>query len=176
MRINTDVGEIEVLNEPTYKFDSVDHVRTYPFAKILSAEAAPLAIHGILLNGEPLAVFGDWGCTAVHQHSALYLNGQVFLAIGNKVVCFCPKPFELRWQLQVDTATCFGVHYQVEQDALISHGELEIARFSENGRLLWSASGADIFSEGFSLLPRCIEAIDFNRKTYHFDYATGEGV
>jgi outer membrane protein assembly factor BamB len=171
MRIDSDVGEIEVLNEVTYTFGSVDNVRTYPFAKILSA--TPCAVHGVLLNGEPLAVFGDGGFTTVGQHSAIYLEGYVFLAVGDKVVCFRPKPFELKWQLQVDTATCFGIHYQAERRALISHGELEIARFSEDGRLLWSASGADIFSEGVALLSHCIEAVDFNNRVYHFDYATG---
>lgn len=175
MRIETDVGEIEVLDEPTYTFGSADNVRSYPFAEALSSESRLFARHGVFLNGEPIAVFGDAGCTGVHQHSALYLNGQVFLAIGNKVVCFSPKPFEFRWQLQVDSAACFGVHYQTEQNALLSHGELEIARFSEDGRLLWSASGADIFSEGFRLLPEWVEAADFNQRVYRFSYADGNG-
>jgi hypothetical protein len=173
MRIDTEVGEIEVLNEPTYTFDSADNVRSYPFAKILSPGATPLSIHGVLLDGEPLAVFGEGGWTVVHPHSAVYLDGQIFLAISDSVVCFRPKPFEFRWQLQVDTATCFGLHYQAEQGALISNGELEIARLSQDGRVLWSAWGADIFSEGLRLLADYIQVVDFNGRVYHFDYATG---
>jgi len=75
--------------------------------------------------------------------------------------------------LQVDSATCFGVYYQGHHHALISHGELEIARISEDGQLLWSASGADVFSEGFSLLPHFIEVVDFNGQTYRFQYEHG---
>ncbi|AJY03586.1 putative integron cassette domain protein [Burkholderia vietnamiensis LMG 10929] len=39
---------------------------------------------------------------------------------------------------------------------------------------MWQASGADVFSEGFRLLPAHIEAVDFNRTVYRLDYATGE--
>jgi hypothetical protein len=174
MRIDVDAGKMEVLDEPTYTFGSVDNVRAYPFARNLSTDGRPLTICGVLLNGEPLVVFGDSGLTRVHQDSVVYVNGQVFIAIGDKVICFCPNPFEFRWQLEVDSVTCFGLHYSSDHDALISHGELDIVRFSEDGRVLWPALGADIFSEGFALLSGYVEAIDFNFGVYHFDYKTGE--
>jgi hypothetical protein len=53
----------------------------------------------------------------------------------------------------MEKATCFGVHYDRDHDALISHGEPSICRFSVEGAIFWSAGGADIFTEGFSLLP-----------------------
>jgi hypothetical protein len=71
-------------------------------------------------------------------------------------------------------ATCFGIHWENGRGALISHGELEISRLSSEGNLLWQASGADVFSEGFRLLPAHIEAVDFKRTVYRLDYATGE--
>jgi hypothetical protein len=174
MRIDTDHGELEVVNEPMYTFDSADNVRSYPIAEKLEGDPSGFATHGVLLNGEPLAVFGDSGCTGVHENSAVYFNGKLFLAVGDKVVCFRPHPFKFEWQLQVDSAACFGIHYQRAHDALISHGEPEITRFSEDGVILWSSSGADIFSEGFSLLPEYVEAVDFNHDVYRFSYANGE--
>jgi hypothetical protein len=39
-----------------------------------------------------------------------------------------------------------------------------------------SASGADLLSEGFSLLSDYIEVVDFNRIIYRLDYATGEAI
>jgi hypothetical protein len=83
------------------------------------------------------------------------------------------RPFEIEWFVQVDAATCFGIYFDVPHSALISHGELEIARLSYDGAILWSRSGADIFSEGFSMLPGYVEAIDFNGQAYRFDYETG---
>ena len=74
---------------------------------------------------------------------------------------------------RTDTATCFGVYDAPGFASIISHGELEIARLSYSGQLLWSASGRDIFSEGFRCLDSGIEVIDFNRSVYLFDYRTG---
>jgi len=49
-------------------------------------------------------------------------------------------------------------------------------RLTPQGDVIWSASGADVFSEGFSLLSDCIEVVDFNRTTYRLDYTTGEAI
>jgi hypothetical protein len=38
---------------------------------------------------------------------------------------------------------------------------------------VWSASGGDIFSEGFRIVDDHIEAIDFNHEVYRIDIATG---
>ncbi|SDY92354.1 hypothetical protein [Nitrosomonas sp. Nm33] len=161
MRITTEVGTIELVNEPVYSFGSADNVRGYLFAKNLATQS----IHGILLNGEPVAVLGcDGSGSVVHEHSAVYTNGFLYVAVGNCVVCIQLNPFAFKWSVQADTATCFGVYFEGRRRALISHGELEIARLSESGEVLWSASGADIFTEGISLLPECVEAVDFNGK------------
>ena len=174
MHVSTEVGQIQIVDEPTYTFGSADNARKYPFAVDLSNHGKLHAIHGALLDGEPIAVFGDYRCTGVHQHSAIYHRGNVLLAIGGHIVCFRPQPFQLKWQLEVDDAACFGIHFQPTLEALVSHGELEIARFTDDGRILWASSGADIFSKGFHLHPHYIEAVDFNGKVYHFSYSTGE--
>ena len=80
---------------------------------------------------------------------------------------------QLLWAKQVDTATCFGVYYLPEPGCLISHGELEIARVSLDGDIVWSESGKDIFSEGFRLAGEIVEAVDFNHEVYRFNIATG---
>jgi hypothetical protein len=154
MLIIADVGKIEVIDEPTHSFGSVDNLRSYSFEKNLASRSRPTSAHGVLLDGHSLAVFGcDGGATGVNPHSLVSTGGRCYLAIADHVVCFVPKPFEFKWALQTDTAACFGVHYQKDHDALISHGELEISRFSECGKLLWSASGSDIFTEAF--FPQC---------------------
>jgi hypothetical protein len=42
-----------------------------------------------------------------------------------------------------------------------------------DGRVVWSASGKDIFSEGFALHDDHAEVVDFNHETYRIDLATG---
>ena len=110
----------------------------------------------------------------MHAHSLLILDSRAFVAVGAHVVSLTIGNLHPDWALKIDEATCFGVHYDPEHDALISHGELTISRFSRDGEIIWSEGGADIFSEGFSLLPQHVEAIDFDRWVYHFDYVTGE--
>ena len=65
------------------------------------------------------------------------------------------------------------MYHLPEHDCLISHGELEIARVSLDGDIVWSESGKDIFSEGFRLVGDFVEAVDFNHKVYRFNIATG---
>ena len=174
MQIQSDFGLIEIVNELAYVFGSSDNSRSYFFSKHLDNEYGPTSIHGILLNGDPIAVFGDaGGCSGIHKHSALLFGGFMFLAVGRHVVCIRPAPFEYLWALKTDLATCFGIHYSQQNRALISHGELEIARFTERGNLLWATSGKDIFSEGILLLPQFIEARDFNQELYRIDYTNG---
>jgi hypothetical protein len=174
MDLTTDIGEISVVDERAYTFGSADNTRGYPFAHSLGSEE-PVSIHGVLLNGQPLAVFGaSGGATGVHEHSALWLNGRFYLAVGDSIVCMTLAPFELLWTLRVDTATCFGIHFHVPTGALIAHGELEITRFTERGSILWQASGRDIFTGPFALDTSSIAAEDFNGDQYRFLYDTGK--
>jgi hypothetical protein len=174
MRIESPEGAIELVNEPTYSFASTDNLRTYPLELNLSPKSRPTSIHGILFKGEPVAILAnDGGASGVHEHSAALVEGFLYVAVGDSVVCMSLAPAQIRWSLQVDPATCFGVYFDVQHKALISHGELEVARLSESGSVLWSASGADIFSEGVTLNSRFIEAVDFNGKTYRFEYESG---
>ncbi|MES2771569.1 MAG: hypothetical protein V4623_06245 [Pseudomonadota bacterium] len=175
MQLNCYGGSLELINEPSYSFGSADNLRQYVFAKHLDGAYRPISVHGVLLNGKPLAVFGDGGGrSGVHPRSAVLSRAQLFLAVGRHVVCLRPEPFEFRWALQTDDATCFGVYYDETHDALISHGELEIARFTHDGSNVCSSSGADIFSEGFTLGSQYIEVRDFEGRPYRFNYADGK--
>lgn len=174
MNLHTDYGLITVTDEPTYSFNSTDNVRSYTFEIPLTDSIG--SKHGVSLNGERIVIVGAGaGATDVHAHSAVVIDDALLLAIGNHVACISLlSPYCLRWSLQVDLATCFGIYWQRQRRALIAHGELAISRFSTDGRLIWQASGADIFTEGFDVLPDHIRAVDFDHSVYRFDYDTGE--
>jgi hypothetical protein len=165
---------IEIINEPIYTFGSSDNPRGYSFELDLSGEYRPSSVHGVVIDGIPVAVFGSCGgATGAHSRSLFEFAGHSYLAVGPYIVCFSRGPFQYHWALQVDPATCFGVYYHDATGALLSHGELEISRFNASGQIIWSTSGADIFTEGFTLHPQFAEAIDFNGKVYRFDYLDG---
>ncbi|MNJ40113.1 hypothetical protein D3C77_349990 [compost metagenome] len=175
MNLHTQHGLITVADEPTYSFNSADNARSYAF-EILLTDDSISSIHGVRLNGDFIVVVGaGGGGSTVHAHSALIIDDRLLMAVGDHVACISlVHPYRLLWSLRVDIATCFGLYWQNQQRALISHGELVISRLSTDGRLIWQASGADIFSEGFGLLPDHVKAVDFNQSVYRFDYATGE--
>lgn len=168
------MSRIEIIDEPTFTFGSSDNPRRYPHERNLDAGERPCATHGVVVDGVPTAVVGaSGGVTAAHPGSLLSVNDRHYLAVGPYVVCFEAAPFQHHWTLEIDQAACFGVYRHDLSGALLSHGELEICRFDETGRIVWASSGADIFTEGFSLLPTHIEAIDFNGEIYRFRYLDG---
>ena len=177
MKINTHVGEVTIINESTYTFGSSDNTRTYPHARNLNSPARPVSVHGVLLDQEPLIVVGaGGGATQVHDHCALWLKERLYLAVCDTVVCIKLQPFELLWSLRVDSATCFGIHFHPETEALLSHGELEITRFTETGTILWKSGRYDIFTGPITLNQSFIEAEDFNGHLHRFSYSTGQNV
>jgi len=166
---------IELINEPTHSFGSADNVRTYDTEVLIDSDHAPSSIHGVIIDGHPIIVVGaSGGATGIHSHSLIHLGEIICFAVGPYVCRMTLGKKALDWYAEVDNVTCFGIHYSEQHDALISHGELSIARLTREGKVLWSAGGADIFTEGFSLLPDWIEVIDFYQRVFHFDYDTGE--
>jgi hypothetical protein len=120
-------------------------------------------------------VCASGGASAVHGHSALALHDQCLVAVGDHVVALAVPDLGLRWALQVDPATCFGLYVTGDPPIFVSHGELEVARFDAHGVKLWSFSGADIFSEGFELRGSKAYATDFDKRVYEIDLETGIG-
>ncbi|MGJ5204935.1 hypothetical protein [Bradyrhizobium sp. HKCCYLR20261] len=171
--LDTPSGKIRVLDEPSYTFGSTDNLRRYESEYRLD-DSTPYSIYGVSIDGKWSVVFGAGrGPTTVHQHSAVELNGRLFLAIGNQVVCLDLQTAKIEWSLEVDWASCFGVYWDDGHHALISHGELQISRLSLKGEKIWATDGRDIFTEGFRCLPMAIEVIDFNQEVYQLDYLTG---
>ncbi len=174
MKLTSSVGEITIINEPTYTFGSADNARWYPIAENLDSPAKPCSVHGIALDGELVAVFGaTGGATGVHQHSAVYANGRLYLALCDRVICMELAPFRKKWALRVDTATCFGLHLHRPTNTVLSHGELQITRFTLDGDILWQSSGRDIFTEEFSVDGELVRAVDFNGSEHRFRVADG---
>lgn len=171
----TPYGLVRVFDEPTYSVGSQGNVREYP-RYVSFAENLPTSVHGVELNGSHICAIGAaGGCSAVHQHSVAVASDRIFVAVGDHVVCLSLNaPNELLWATCVDDATCFGVYWDERRQAIFSHGELQVMRLTADGVPVWSASGADVFSEGFRLLHNYVEAVDFDHRVYRFDYECGE--
>ncbi len=169
---------VTLLDDPTYTPGSADNVRRYDREYCLVKEYRPVSQYGLVCRHSDgtthsCILLAGGGASRVHDHSAVIVNGACFVGVGDMLCSLSLPILDLRWATRVDTATCFGVYYCPQHDCLLSHGELEIARLRLSGEIVWSASGRDIFSEGFRIMGNDVEAIDFYHGVYRIDIATG---
>jgi hypothetical protein len=170
---------LTLFDDPTYTQASTDNVRQYDREYCLVEGYRPVSQYGLVCRQSEGAthsciLLAGGGASRVHDHSAIIVNGACFVGVGDMLCSLSLPSLDLRWARKVDTATCFGVYYSPRHDCLLSHGELEIARLSLSGEIVWSAGGRDIFSEGFRIMGDHVEAIDFYHGVYHIDIVTGQ--
>jgi hypothetical protein len=169
---------LTLLDEPTYTTGSADNERQYDREYCFAKEYRPVSKYGLVcrdLEGgtHSCVLLAGGGASRVNEHSAVVVNRSCFVGVGDMLCSLLVPSLDLKWATKVDSATCFGVYYSPQHECLLSHGELEVARMSLSGEIVWSASGKDIFSEGFQIVGDHVEAIDFNHEVYRLDIATG---
>lgn len=116
-----------------------------------------------------LTLTSTGGGTAVHPGGALCIGSRVVVAIGPYAVALDTATGEPAWQRECDPATCFGIFRAPGGDGLITHGELQIARLSADGEIMWTYQGKDIFTGPFEVVPEGILATDFTGDVYALD-------
>ena len=162
---------VEMIDEPAYSVGSPDNVRPYEHEYILGPASVLGSRHGVvcLLRDQPVGsalIAGSGGGTGVHAHSLALLDDCCCAAVANRVVCMGLPQLALRWQVEGDQATCFGLHPTRDRASLVVHGELEISRLTLDGQKIWSCSGRDIFSGELKVDEKVVHAVDFNGATY----------
>jgi hypothetical protein len=123
---------------------------------------------------ETCILFGGRGATGVHGHSAFVREDTCHVAVGAFVCALKLPGLELAWAKQADFVTCFGIYDAPAFGGVISHGELEIARLSYEGQIVWSAKGEDIFTGQFTMGEEDAEVVDFNGMRYRVQLASGQ--
>jgi outer membrane protein assembly factor BamB len=113
------------------------------------------------------------GGAIVGERSAVCHDGHVFLIIGRMVASLDWAAGNLDWTCEGDDSQCFGLYRTPGDDALIVHGELDIARVSWTGRVEWRSGGRDIFTGPFQVERDAIYATDWNGDIYRIAYETG---
>jgi hypothetical protein len=170
---------LRVQDEPLFIAGSSDNANLYKQIFEIAGNSRPSSRHGLFCR-EPdetlhsCILIAGGGSSAIHENSATVVNGFCFVAVGDQICSLSLPTLDLIWATKVDQASCFGVYYSPVHDCLLSHGELEVARLNLRGEVVWSAGGADIFSEGFRIVGDHVEAIDFFGQVYYIDIATGQ--
>ncbi len=173
--------DVRIDNDPSFTFGSIDNPHSYDHAYRLDDEPyTPTSLHTVMVaqdDEKPVAscILGaSGGASGVHEHSGIIHADSLLLAVGPFVASLRLPTLTLNWKLKTDWATCFGVYHSPEHRCYISHGETDVAAVSYDGAIIWTNSGADIFTNGFSVSPNHITAIDWNQDEYVWDIATGK--
>lgn len=178
MELTSNSFSLTLFDDPSYSPGSADNERRYDREFCFVRKYRPVSQYGVVCNpseGTPRTciLLAGGGGSRVNDHSAVIVGSACFVGVGDTLCSLALPTLDLRWAAKVDAATCFGVYYCPEHDCLLSHGELEVARVSLTGEIVWSASGKDIFSEGFQILGVRVEVVDFNQDVYRLDIVTG---
>jgi hypothetical protein len=173
--------EVRIDNDPSFTFGSVDNPHSYDHAYRLDDEPySPTSLHtvkviqqyGVTIASCILGATG--GASGVHEHSAIIHSDSLLIVVGPFVASLRLPALTLNWKVRTDSATCFGVYHSPERGCYISHGEVDVAAVSYDGAIVWSNSGADIFTNGFVVTQNQVTAIDWNEDKYVWDIATGK--
>jgi hypothetical protein len=169
---------LTLFDDLNYTPDSVDNERQYDREYCFVEEYRPVSQYGVVCTPSEgtrrsCILLAGGGASRVHDHSAVIVGSECFIGVGDMLCSLWLPTLDLKWSKSVDEATCFGVYYCPEHRCLLSHGELVIARVSLSGDIVWSASGKDIFTEGFQMVGDYIKAIDFNQEVYRINIVTG---
>ncbi|WDI43205.1 hypothetical protein [Bremerella sp. P1] len=175
---------VTIADEPTHSVGSVDNVHAYDHEYHLDdarSEYAVASRHAVQVSDNTKLIatcilLASGGASGVHEHSAIINNEFCIVAVGPFMASLRIPTLELQWATKSDTATCFGVYHSEKHHCYISHGEIEIARVTFGGDIVWRAFGADIFTNGCRLLDDHVHVVDFNDMGYTFDIDTGREV
>ncbi len=173
--------EVRIDNDRSFTFGSVDNPKSYVHSHRLDDEPySPSTLHTVTViqeNGVVISscILGSTGgASGVHKHSAIIHSDSLLIAVGPFVASLQLPSLVLNWKVKTGWATCFGVYHSPENHCYISHGEIDVAAVSYDGVILWTNSGADIFTNGFSVSQSEITAFDWNENRYRWDIRTGK--
>ena len=166
---------LNIIQEPAYTLGSTDNLRSYSIEYNLEPEYQASTIYGLDCGSQCTCVLlAGGGASALTSRSAIIQDSKVWIGIGDQLVCLSLPNFKMLWHVKIDEATCFGIYLSPDGEGLLVHGELSISKCTFSGGILWSTSGKDIFSEGFSIYQEHIETIDFNNEIYRIEIKNGD--
>ncbi|MDP9080536.1 MAG: hypothetical protein M3O71_24185 [Bacteroidota bacterium] len=168
---------IEIINDPGYSPQSSDNLRAYEMVHSHDSDQYFSSKHGIIVSRNEKEICSAiilcaGGATGINEKSAIIKNGLIFICCGNSVCSLRLTNLTFNWLIEIDVATCFGI-YEFENDFVI-HGEMEISRITEEGKIVWQFSGRDIFvnihgEREFEIIGDQIKLVDFLNNNYFLD-------
>jgi hypothetical protein len=164
-----------VVDESEYIGDSNKKEHSYTNEYNLAPDVQPSSSYVIKCaqSGASCIVHTGGGASVVSNRSAILRGSSLLILVGDQIVCLTLPTLEKSWSKTIDSATAFQVYLSPDGEGLLIHGEIDISKISFEGEVIWSTSGKDIFSEGFTVYDDYVEAVDFNGDRYSISIKDG---
>ncbi|WP_028893094.1 hypothetical protein [Tenacibaculum sp. 47A_GOM-205m] len=168
---------VEIINEsdfnPDSKDNSFDYIKEYlpePEYNLPTKFGIRIFENGIELNSAIIGAEG--GAIELHKTSQIIESNRILICSCDSVFCLDFPTLNLNWKTKVDTATAFEI-FKIENGFII-HGELEITRIDNDGKVIWQNGGADIFvsqngNDDFEVKNNFVKATDWNNRIYKWN-------
>ncbi|MGL1889946.1 MAG: hypothetical protein OCD76_25765 [Reichenbachiella sp.] len=178
MILESENCKVELTRDETFKVGSADNSFNYEHIYFEESDFNfPTKIGVHTYKNEELvssAIIGSiGGGTGIHENSQIIEDDRIIVCCSDSIFCLSIPKLDLIWKTQADQASCFEI-FKFE-DSYIVHGELDITRINSKGEVLWSKSGADIFTteggeDDFEITESYIRATDWGNRIYKFDF------
>ncbi|MCK8143367.1 hypothetical protein MW871_16035 [Flavobacterium sp. I-SCBP12n] len=174
--------KVEIFAEETFESGFTDNKNKYDF-EYLETENNYISTYFCikLFENEKLiksiVIGSEGGKIRISENIKVIEENRIIICCGNKIFCLSLPELKLMWKTKADDICCFEVYKK--SDFYIVHGEIEISKLDNNGKILWHKSGADIFTplkgaDIFELNEKYIIATDWENRIYKFDYDGNE--
>ena len=174
--------KIEIFTDETYKVGSADNINKYDFEYLEAENKYNSTFIGVkIYENQKLVkstIIGfEGGNSGISENSKVIEENRILICCADKIFCLSFPELNLLWKTKTDEISCFEIFKR--DDFYIIHGEMEISKLNENGKILWQKGGADIFTtisgeNVFELNENHIIATDWENRTYKFDYEGNE--
>ena len=169
--------QVELLNESDYNPDSKNQLNKYLKNYLTDSDFKLPTKIGIKVfekgNEINSAIIGaEGGATRLHETSQIIESNRILICCCDSIFCLDLPTLNLNWKTKVDIATAFEI-VKIENGFII-HGELEITRIDNDGKIIWQNGGADIFvsqngNNDFEVKDNVVKATDWENRIYKWN-------
>jgi hypothetical protein len=165
--------EIEIWKDETreeYLFDEITRL-----TKSSGLETTAIAVRLTTAVTTRTVLIRAFGFSSGRAHSGVLLDNLLLVAVGNRVCGLEVPSLAVKWHVEVDLSSVFGVHAVPGSGTdIIVHGELDLLRMTQSGEILWRSGGKDILTGDLQIVGDNIEISDFEEDKYRFRLTDGK--
>ncbi|HEX5872487.1 MAG TPA: hypothetical protein VFY65_18785 [Longimicrobium sp.] len=175
-------GELRVALwiDHTYTRGSADNVHAYD-REVVFADGGPHSWQAVGVRvSEGERVLGSavlllpLGCGEPGRATIVARPHTLYLPAGTEVAALDLPSLEVRWRTESSIGCVMGLHERPDDEGLIVHGEISVARVEPDGRVAWEHAGRDIFSGALRIAGDAVEVTDQDGELHRFRVSDGE--